>query len=97
MSKILTTYPDEYIEHWGNVFLSNPGLRRRGVLFAAFLVAPEEILAAAITPQAAEPDDLRPLLPAQLRVRRQQDWVVELASSIARLRNREMEPSCTHR
>lgn len=80
MSKILTTYSDEYLEHWAKVYLANPILRRRGVLFAAFLVSPEEILVAVAMPQVADLEEYRPLLPAQRRVQHRQDWVA-LASA----------------
>lgn len=100
MTKILTTYPDEYLEHWAKVYLANPILRRRGVLFAAFLVAPDEILAAVAMPQAADLEGCLPLLPAQRRVQHRQDWV-DLASTrrpesnlLAWLYTKK-EPSCT--
>jgi hypothetical protein len=103
MTKILTTYPDEYIEHWGNVFLANPIVRRRGVLFTAFLVAPEEILAAVAMPLLVDLDEPLPLMPAQRKVQHRQDWV-ELARTgrtephqIAWLHmfSTAKEPSCT--
>lgn len=64
---IRNTYPDEYIEHWGSIYLANPGLERRRVLFAMFLVAPEVILAAHMNTPAPESLDPLPLLPQQRR------------------------------
>ncbi len=63
------TYPDEYIEHWGWVYLLNSALRKRGVLFETFLIAPQEILDAVATPPVADVDDYRPLLSAQRQVK----------------------------
>lgn len=40
------TFSDEHIETWSAVYLANPQLRSRGVLFETFLLAPVEILAA---------------------------------------------------
>ena len=40
------TFADEHIERWALVYLANPHVARRGVLFETFLLAPEEILAA---------------------------------------------------
>lgn len=42
----LRTFTDEHIERWGEVYLVNPQVRARGVLFETFLLAPVEILAA---------------------------------------------------
>lgn len=38
-------YADEYIEHWGNVYLANPVLAKHCILFETFLEAPEQLLA----------------------------------------------------
>lgn len=40
------TFSEEHIERWAGVYLANPQLRARGVLFETFLLAPVEILAA---------------------------------------------------
>lgn len=95
MTKILTTYPDEHIEHWAEVYLANPSLRRRGVLFAAFLVAPDEILAAMVMPKTSDQEDYRPLLRAQRKVKLQQDWVATLSKHAhACLNKPAQESSC---
>ena len=65
---IRTTYPDEYIERWGEVYRANPGLLRRGVLFWSFLAAPEEILAAHMNTPAPMDLELVPLLPCQRKL-----------------------------
>lgn len=41
-------YPDEYLHHWGEVYLANPVLRSRGILFATFLAYPEELMQAVV-------------------------------------------------
>ncbi len=46
----LRTFADEHIEIWAAVYLANPHLARRGVLFETFLLAPEEILCACARP-----------------------------------------------
>lgn len=46
-------YADEYIDFWGRVYLANPHLRARGVLFATFLIAPEVLLHACSRPPVA--------------------------------------------
>jgi hypothetical protein len=86
MTEIQTKYSDEYIEYWGEVFLANPILRRRGVNFITFLVAPEEILAAVLTPQVADLGEFRPLLPAQRMAVARNDWVSKLARADWNLR-----------
>jgi hypothetical protein len=35
---------DELLEHWADVYLRTPELRRRGVLFESFLAFPAEVL-----------------------------------------------------
>lgn len=47
------TYPDEYLDFWARVYLDNPHLRARGVLFSTFLVAPEVLLLACAAPRPA--------------------------------------------
>lgn len=103
MTRILTTYPDEYIEHWANIYLANPILRRRGILFGAFLVLPDEILAAVSMPLLVDIEEHLPLMPAQRKVQHRQDWV-ELART-GRTESHQIawlsifstakEPSCT--
>jgi len=41
-------YPDDYLHHWGEVYLANPVLRSRGILFATFLAYPEELMTAVV-------------------------------------------------
>lgn len=43
-------YHDAYIEFWADVYLLNPWIRARGVLFETFLVAPAAILRALALP-----------------------------------------------
>lgn len=71
------TYPDAYIEHYGRIYLANPIIRKRGVLFDTFLLAPQEILRL-ISPPVADVDDYRPLLLKQRQVRAEQDWIGRL-------------------
>jgi len=61
------TYSDEHIELWGEVYLANPQLRARGVLFEAFLLAPAKILDACARPFMVV--SRSGLLPAQRRAR----------------------------
>lgn len=49
----LRTFADEHIELWAPVYLANPHIARRGVLFETFLLAPTEILAACARPAMA--------------------------------------------
>lgn len=65
---IRNTYPDEYIEQWGNIYLANPALRRCGILFGMFLAAPVEILDACLSTNAPESAEHLPLLPRQQKV-----------------------------
>ncbi len=65
------TFPDEHIERWGAVYLANPQLRARGVLFETFLLAPVEILSACARPAVAVSSC--GLLPRQIDVRRRAD------------------------
>jgi len=44
------TYSDEHLDFWGAIYLANPQVRARGVLFNTFLVAPMQILRACATP-----------------------------------------------
>lgn len=68
--RIRNTYPDEYIEQWGNIYLANPGLRKRGILFGMFLAAPEVILDACLSANTPEGASFLPLLPRQQKVAR---------------------------
>lgn len=65
------TWPDAYLERWGEVYLANPQLRVRGVLFETFLLAPEALLLAASLPPGMVPGAR--LLPRQAAVRRRLD------------------------
>ncbi|MCC7546159.1 MAG: hypothetical protein IT532_00165 [Burkholderiales bacterium] len=60
------TWPDAYIEFWGEVYLANPALRRGGVLFEALLAAPPEILQTMLDARAIA---VRTQLRAQAAVR----------------------------
>ncbi len=40
---------DVQLEYWALVYLANPHIRARGVLFETFLLAPAEILNALVT------------------------------------------------
>jgi hypothetical protein len=64
-------FADEHIERWGAVYLANPHIRGRGVLFETFLLAPVEILAACARP--AVKVSRCGLLPQQLDVRQRAD------------------------
>ncbi|TAK82099.1 MAG: hypothetical protein EPO20_22680 [Betaproteobacteria bacterium] len=44
------TFADEHVEYYAEIYLANPQLARRGVLFETFLLAPEEILIACARP-----------------------------------------------
>ncbi len=65
------TFADEHIARWADVYLANPQLARRGVLFETFLLAPAEILAATAGPAISI--SRRGLLEAQLDARRRID------------------------
>jgi hypothetical protein len=70
------TFVDEHIERWAPVFLANPHLARRGVLFEIFLLAPAEILAACARPAMAV--SRRGLLQRQLEARGRADYEAAL-------------------
>lgn len=55
----MTTFPDDYIEHWGTVYNNVPAIRERGVLFNTFLLYPDQIM------QQVFEEDAMPLLPMQ--------------------------------
>jgi len=76
-------YADEYIEFWGLVYLANPWLRTRGILFETFLLDPAIILYAAGAPAS---DCRRILLVAQRLVceRLDRDDLIERLPAIAR-------------
>jgi hypothetical protein len=67
------TFADEHIEYWGVVYVANPQLARRGVLFGTFLLAPVEILAACARADEDRQISRRGLLPQQLHVRMRAD------------------------
>lgn len=64
MNPTMHWYSDEYLEHWGRVFVAEDLYCRRGVRFETFLQAPQEILDAV----AQLPVDAAPLLPRQAAV-----------------------------
>jgi len=55
-------YADAYIEFWARVYLGNPHLAARGVLFSTFLIAPSAILIACARPAAPARRAGRPAL-----------------------------------
>jgi len=85
----LKTFPDEYIERWGEVYLTpenNARLRARRVRFETFLLCPSEILAALVRPPRYTLTACG-LLPAQRDVQRRidlQDAVIEMAECAVR-------------
>jgi hypothetical protein len=62
-------YPEDYLRHWGEIYLANPRIRAHGVSFLHFLADPERILRAVIYGEEAA----RPLLREQLEVQRRLD------------------------
>ena len=61
-------YSDEHLEHWGEVYAANPALAARGILLAAFLDYPQELLEAVVFRRAlplAPDQEHYPLLPRQ--------------------------------
>lgn len=58
---------DAALEHWGRVYLSNPWMRRRGILFESFLRFPHEILGLGLDAP----------LPAQLDIRERVDATID--------------------
>jgi hypothetical protein len=70
------TWPDAYLDHWGDVYLGNPALRAIGITFEMFLQAPEQILGSAtfhtLMP-LPEGHKFYPLLPAQRAVQERVD------------------------
>ena len=92
----MTTYPDAYIDYWGEIYTANPVLHRRGILFESFLQAPHELLAAVANGTALplpDREDFYPLLPAQQRVR---DRLVmeEIADALEQRLEQEHGPVC---
>lgn len=65
-------YSDAYIDYWGEIYLANPIIRERGVLFGTFLMFPAEILHA-IVMQSIEVDLAPGLLAQQRAVQRRID------------------------
>lgn len=68
----MTMYPDNYIEHWSDVYVRNRAiLRARGVELMTFLVDPRAILTAVAFNKPlplADDQDFYPLLPKQQAV-----------------------------
>ncbi|OBS10814.1 hypothetical protein [Acidihalobacter prosperus] len=97
------SYPDAYIERWGNVFVASGLHEATGLTFETFLIDPESHLAARerlhlIDRQTLGSADYEPLLPPQLRVRERLDELTdELGGPDAVLRNdRLVEPCRSH-
>lgn len=92
----METYPDAYIEYWGEIYTANPVLRQRGILFHAFLHAPDELLAAVTSGTSLplpEGEEFYPLLPAQRRVH-DKVLIAEIADALERQLEREHQPVC---
>lgn len=104
-------YSDEYIEHWGDIFVKSGGRDVFGIAFETFLRSPQACLhardvsvkfkanrQALIDRQALCSADYEPLLPPQLRVRERLDELTdELGGPDAVLRNdRLVEPCRSH-
>lgn len=49
-------YPDEVLDFWGEFYLANPVIRRRGVMFEEFLIDPLGVFHAIVFAPAAEED-----------------------------------------
>jgi hypothetical protein len=71
----MTTYTDEYIEHWARVFAHHKARKTLGITFEQFLRAPRECCHAAsvvLSVQSAgeriRSAECAPLLPAQQHV-----------------------------
>ena len=43
---VARTWPDEYIDYWGEVYLDHPAIAARGVIFEYFLAYPVPVLIA---------------------------------------------------
>lgn len=48
------TWPDEYLDYWGDVYQDHPQIRERGVLFEFFLAHPVPVLIALRIPCPAQ-------------------------------------------
>lgn len=71
------TYSDEHIEHCARLYMDNPVIREKGVLFFTFLAFPEEVMRAVAGGSAMPlPADAEyyPPLPAQREVRAQLEF-----------------------
>ncbi len=67
-------FPDEYIEKWAGIYLVNPLLRKRGILFESFVKFPEAILKVVFMTPPLPPVDTyghEPLLLAQFKIAQQ--------------------------
>jgi len=97
----MTTYSDEYLEHWGRIFEQRDLYCRFGIRFDTFLIWPEDTLAAVDALIAEHGPELRPLLPAQAQVMHAQAEAERLEQGMlphhARLRERGyVEPMRHH-
>lgn len=77
---------DATLEHWGKVYLDNPWIRARGILFETFLKYPHDILGTLPAP-----------LPVQIEVRRRLDAEHFGASHRSELLARHVEAMFEHR
>jgi len=83
---------DEQLDYWAGVFLANPGIRARGVLFETFLIAPVQIIAAIAA--APVPPARAGLLIGQRRAQAAADFQTSVQQVVQRL-GREAERSST--
>ena len=70
------TYSDEHIERCAKLYLDNPVIRQKGVLFVTFLAFPEEVMravAGGLVMPLPEGEEYYPLLDAQRAVRERLD------------------------
>ena len=86
-------YSDEHIEHCARLYLDNPVIREKGVLFTTFLAFPEETMravAGGLAMPLPEQQDYYPLLDPQRAVRERLDADEETDSDI-RAQIRDLE------
>lgn len=70
------TYSDEHIERCARLYLDNPVIRLRGILFETFLSVPGEIMRAiadGMSSPVPDGEEYLPLLPPQISVRARLD------------------------
>lgn len=79
--------PDAALEHWGRVYLDNPWIRARGILFETFLRYPHDVIALGLDAP----------LPAQMAVRRRLDMDQLAAGHRSALLERHVERMCAQR